>query len=328
MASESNCGKCSKVLPAEGKFLVCTECDVGFHFGKNCAGIAENAVSGKGAAKRETWLCRDCRSQNHTAAGVDAAPNYDSLSELSAKIEILLPLKDAISSLVLKVDELLQLKSTVDVLQKSVDSVQETVNFVSGKYDEVIATSATQQATVEQLKSEVHALKSTVSDQAEELASLRKELNNVEQYSRRANLEIHGLPQHKGEKLLPIISDLAQKLELNFTESDIEAIHRLPANRDRPPVLLVRFASPTLKELWWNCRGSLRALAEQDMIPQLYFSENLTNYNRDLYWAARQKGKEKLYKYVWAKHGKIFAKKAEKSSLVRIQDYADLDKLV
>ncbi|KAH9377537.1 hypothetical protein HPB48_013048 [Haemaphysalis longicornis] len=207
-------------------------------------------MSGKGAAKRETWLCRDCRSSNHTAVAVDAVPNSHSLSELSSKIETLLPIKDAISSLVLKVDELLQLKSTVEILQKSVDSVHETVNFVSEKYDEVIATAATQHATIGQLQSEVHALKATVSDQAEELASLRKELNNVEQYSRRPNLEIHGLPQQKGEKLLPIISDMAQKLELNCVESDIEVIHRLPANRDRPPVLLVRFASVSLKEMW------------------------------------------------------------------------------
>ncbi|KAH9364797.1 hypothetical protein HPB48_012730 [Haemaphysalis longicornis] len=248
MASVSNCGKCSKALLAKGKFLVCTECDVGFHFGKNCAGIAETATSGKGAAKRETWLCRDCPSQNNTAAAADAVQNCDSLSELSAEIESLLPMKDAISSLVLKVGELLQLKPTVDVLQKSVDSVHETVNFVSDKYDEVIATAAAQQATIGQLQGEVHALKATISGQAEELSSLRKELNNVEQYSRRQNLEIHGLPQRKGEQHFPILSDMAQKLE-----SDMEAIHRLPANRDRPPVLLVRFASMALKEMWWNC---------------------------------------------------------------------------
>ncbi|KAH9371500.1 hypothetical protein HPB48_021497 [Haemaphysalis longicornis] len=75
---------------------------------------------------------------------------------------------------------------------------------------------------------------------------------------------------------------MAQKLELDFTESDIKAIHCLLTNRDRPPVLLVRFATVKLKEMWWKCRGSLRAVAEQGRIPQLYFADKLTNYNREL----------------------------------------------
>lgn len=64
------------------------------------------------------------------------------------------------------------------------------------------------------------------------------------------------MPQQKGEKLLPIISDKAHKLEFNFTESDKEAIHRLPVSRDRPQVLMVRLTSLTLKYLWCNSTGS------------------------------------------------------------------------
>ncbi|KAH9367233.1 hypothetical protein HPB48_021413 [Haemaphysalis longicornis] len=123
-------------------------------------------------------------------------------------------------------------------------------------------------------------------------------------------MKIHGLSPQKGEKLLPITSDMAEMLELDFTESDAEAIHCLPANRDCPPVMLVRFFSVTLEKLSWNCGGSLRALAEHGTITQLYFADNLTNYKREMYWAARQTGKEKLYKYVRAKYCKVLAKKA------------------
>lgn len=75
-------------------------------------------------------------------------------------------------------------------------------------------------------------------------------------------------------------------------------------------------------------RGTLRLLSQKGCLPKLYFSDNLTRTNKELFWQARQKGKAQGYKFVWVKRAKIFAKKSENSELVRINQLADIDKIV
>lgn len=42
----------------------------------------------------------------------------------------------------------------------------------------------------------------------------------------------------------------------------------------------------------------------------------------------RERARAKQYKYTWVKNGKLFAKKADTSSLVRIHRLADLEKII
>lgn len=93
-------------------------------------------------------------------------PVSASLAELSAKIEALVPLKDVISSLVLKVDQLLALKSAVDELHKSMQSVEQSMDFLSKKYEEMRASEAKRQVTIDKLETDVASLRSLVSKQS------------------------------------------------------------------------------------------------------------------------------------------------------------------
>lgn len=285
-------------------------------------------MSGKAAKKRDSWCCRMCVSESRESSGEDCLLTSESFLELVKKVELLLPLKDAIVSLTAKVDELLGLKVTVDALQKTVEAVEGSVSFLSKKYDEVLTTAAAGQATMKSLESKVQILETTVSQQAEELQFLHSTLNDNEQYSRLCNLEIQGLPMCPGEDLTAVICDLAGKLGIQHNEADVEAIHRLPAKRDVIPVVIVRFASLAIKEKWMSCRKLTRALAEQKVIPLIFLNDNLTSRNKRLFWEARQRGKEKNYKYVWVRHGKIFAKKSETASPLHIYSSSDLDRLI
>lgn len=187
---------------------------------------------------------------------------------------------------------------------------------------------AKRQTTFGKLETEVASLRSLVSKQSDEISELRKEANDVEQYSRLPNMEIHGLPQKPKEELFSLIADLAQKLEVPFDDSDIETIHRLPAKRERAPVVLVRFVNRALKEKWISSRAKLRSLIERKDTPPMFFCDNLTGFNKQLLWAAKQKGREIEHKFVWSRNCKIFMRKEEGSPLIRINGFADLDRLV
>lgn len=132
------------------------------------------------------------------------------------------------------------------------------------------------------------------------------------------------MPLVPNENLTERMSELAGKLGLaDFHPADILAIHRLPSKKDSSPIVLVRFASVRIRDKWMSTRGSLKPLFESRKIPKLFFNENLTHANRQLFWLARERGKAKNYKFVWVKSCKIYAKKLESSSLVKITRSSD-----
>lgn len=169
------------------------------------------------------------------------------------------------------------------------------------------ASDAKHQVSIEKLETEVATLRSAASKQSEEIVQLRKEANEVEQYSRLPNLEIHGLPQKPREVLSSLIGDSAQKLELPFDDSDVEAIPRMPAKRERAPIILVKFVNRMFKEKWMSSRAKVRSLVESKDIPPMFFCDNLTGFNKQLFWAARQTGKEMEYKFMWSRNEKFLS---------------------
>lgn len=171
-------------------------------------------------------------------------------------------------------------------------------------------------------------LKELVQTQAQQLEQLLDEQNEAEQYSRKANMEIHGLKMGVNENLSEWIEKLAETLEVpNFSKDDIVAIHRLPAKQGAIPAVLVRFASVALKETWFGLRGKLRQLHDSEILPRLFFNENLTRPNRRLFWLARVATKASGYKFAWVRGGRIFVKKFEDAPLIRVNSEADIGRI-
>lgn len=122
-------------------------------------------------------------------------------------------------------------------------------------------------------------------------------------------LEIHGLPKTAKENLKRILSDFEIKLGIsNFKDADIQAAHRLPANPGSIPLVLVKFSLRELKDCWLHARGKLHDLAQTAGAPTLFFNDNLTRQNRELFWMVGERAKQKQYKLTWVKSGKIFVK--------------------
>lgn len=338
MAS-NNCSKCHEPLPVDGRYLICAGCENSYHLGKSCAGVAASTFNSMSSAKREQWLCHLCRTSvtKSTGGSLEADSHIEStsfaaqLAEVNKKIDLLLSLKSSVDSLAqlpAKVDELLTVKSAVDAMEQSVNEVLKSVAFCSAQYDTLLKQVAEQDATVGELQTEVNSLKSSMSIQSEEIQRLRSELNNSEQFSRRCNLEIHGLPCRPNEDLPVELDDIAQKLGISdFHPSEVEAVHRLPSSRDSIPITLVRFRSARARDRWLSLRSSLGTLAREQKLPKLFFNENLTQTNKDLFWKARAKSKVKQYRYVWVKNAKIYAKKAEGAPLIRITCVSDLERI-
>lgn len=358
-----NCIKCVRALPADGRFLTCASCRNGYHLGKPCSGVADGTFAGMGAARRETWKCPTCRTgeirtgeirtgEIRTVSGtagncsledsgnadvsrqelVDCASVTSQLASISATLNQLLSLKASVDTLLplpSKVDQLLALRPAVDELRSTVEGLQMTVDSFSLKYDSVLAMAMTNEEAVKDLQQEVDTVRTTMEHQADTIERLKEELNDTHQYSRRCNMELHGLPFVHGEDLMQIMNDLSQKLDVPTPQpSDILAIHRLTKKPDSVPTVLINFTSVAIKNSWMSARGRLRKLCRSEDQPNLFFNDNLTPANKELFWLARTQGKKHGYRFVWTKNSKIYAKKAEDSPVVRVNTQKDLVQLV
>lgn len=308
--------------------------------GQACSGIADSTFKAMGTANKEKWRCRTCRTGearlgtplSEARAHADSSKSGADMAVVNQKLDRLLTLKESVDTLLqlsAKVDILLALKPAVDKLADTVSGIEKSIAFLSSKYDTLLARTTSNEQTVKSLRTEVETLKENLSAQTSQVQRLQLELNDSEQYSRLPNMEIQGLSFSPNEDLERRLCDLAPKIGLStFQPSDILAVHRLPAKKDKEPAVIVRFASVKLKEKWMAARNKLRSLRESDDSRHLFFNDNLTRANKELFWKTRTLGKGKGYRFIWVKNGKLFAKKDEGHSLIRVNCEADLEKIV
>ena len=92
---------------------------------------------------------------------------------------------------------------------------------------------------IKELKSENEQLKQAVNMNIQEI-------DNLEQYSRRENIRIHGVPEPQGKKDdgEEVVVELAEKLGVNIESYDIQRAHRLGRKRSplaKPCPIIARF---------------------------------------------------------------------------------------
>ena len=337
MADAGDCLVCFQPVSTDGKCMVCVECKSLYHLG-SCAGIKESTYTTMGATKRAKWRCRTCRSADSSSVlgSLSEEAQSDSAAEshfsaLNAKLDLLLSMQasvDTLLTLPAKVDELLTLKPVVQNLQEKVKKVQDTVDELSAKYNSVLQKATENEEKAEQVQAQLTGVAATVDEHERTIQQLRGDLNHMEQRGRSMNLEISGLSHSKDENLKHVIADLGVKLGLPpLLDTDVLAAHRLPSKHDVVPGILIRFSSQIVCDAWMGCRGKLKALSRSTDDTKIFFNENLTRTNRELFWMARTKAKEAHFKFVWVKGGKIFAKKGEGSPLIRVNSVTDVNNI-
>lgn len=311
--------------------MTCSVCAKDYHLGKTCSGIAESTFAAMSPDRKEKWRCKACRSKS-TCSGtdeVDVSSDAISMNESASLAAQILAMNEKLDSLLVlpgKVNELLLLKPSIDLMKASVEEVQTSISFLAEKYDNLLAKVSTHATDIRDLRAEVGALKTTVSEQAQTIQSLHTEMNDAEQRSRLQDMEIHGLSVTPGESLPSVLVGLAERLGIEGHQpSDVVSVYRLQGKRAVSPPIVVKFASVTAKDRWMQARGKLRLLSRGGPPEKLYFNDSLTKTNKELFWLARSRARECGYKFVWVKNARIFARKEVGSPPVRIQQKSDLD---
>ena len=136
---------------------------------------------------------------------------------------------------------------------------------------------------IDSLKEENMKLQSRVQQLEDKALRMEITKNNHEQYTRRNNIEIQGIPATAADDNLEIkVIDIFRCLKINIDPSDIEDCHRL--GNSTPKNTIVRFVNRKFCKKTLEAKFDLRKINNAelhfDTSSVLYFSENLTPCNK------------------------------------------------
>lgn len=305
------CGYCdSELLPESDDHVVCYGCEN--HYCFRCS-VKETTYRNMTEDKRKAWRCQyKCKgktvSSNKSGSqpvDIGLGPNADS------------DIKVMLKSLITKMDG----------FETILNGVKDSQAFISDKYDTLLTEIRELKQQNKHLGDEMVGLKRTISDRDHEIESLKVQLNDLDQYGRRFNLEISGVQDAGKVDTMVILEKLAGQIDVPFNKDQIQAAHPLKQNNtDRPPTLIVQFTRKDVRDQW-IVQGKKTFKEATPGPTKTYFNENLTPANRLLHKETRVRAKANGYSFVWVKNAKILVRKDATASLLHIKCKADLAKL-
>nr|XP_021186553.1 uncharacterized protein LOC110373573 [Helicoverpa armigera] len=331
----SNCDTCGLPVKQIDK-ITCKNCDKIYHH--LCGKLSVSAFKKLSKAARSKWNCPSCLSQHD-----ESCPSLSEVLEDSSEGEdnrsndIRRTIREEIRKTLrneLK-DFFKDLRLEMDELRKQIDELKLSASFDISQVNDLKAElMAVQRANTE--------LRSQNSDMQKTVTQLLTQFNSLDQSMREANLEINGLPENKNEVLSTIVTQLAGVVSYALKDCDIVKCVRVASmNKDksRPRSVIVKLRSPRCRdELFSAITRFNKSHSDNKLNTSLlgyggnrepvYVSEHLSPTYKSLHAAARLRAKEKSYKFVWVRYGKIFVSKNENSGTILIKDKQSLEKIV
>lgn len=309
----ADCAKCLKPVTRTGKSaskIDCAECKLPFH-GK-CVDFTPEDI--KYYQDNDLlWRCESCSKQRRKSMALESAPGskvtYDDVFSLVSELK-----KD--------------MRSIETNLGKSINSTFEELKETKALVGKQTTDISALLELVNKLTTENIELKSKVS-------ILESRMEDIEQYSRRDTIEIHGIPAEKGEQVLEVVKSVGKALDINIEDSMVSACHRL-RGRDgtgRPPGIIVKMTRRLDAEAILQRRRVKRNLSTHNIgltaspAAAIYINESLCPGRRRLLNAARDKKREKNYTYLWIRGGRILMRKADGEPVKVVTTLADVEKL-
>ena len=144
---------------------------------------------------------------------------------------------------------------------------------------------------------------------------LQNQTDASNQYVRRDNFKITGVPYREDENLIEVVQSVTRHIGREIAESEISDIHRLPNNQtdtngSSAPGIIIRVNRRRVKHEIMDKKKHLRSSPHRDY-PNIGIYEDLTPLRSRILYALRNKKNQdgnKTYKFTWSKEGRIFCR--------------------
>lgn len=193
--------------------------------------------------------------------------------------------------------------------------------LVDNRMSELTITIKNLEANILARDGKIAMLEKTNSELHASLNAAVAKCDEMEQYSKRENLIISGIPASVAEVaassdshsyavessetiLTKVVSLCSNKLGVTLSPSDVSIAHRLKTG-----AVMVRFVRRSARDAVFYAKGKLRDHNKSlDQSARYYINEDLSATNRKLFAAARDQLKKSHLKSVWTANCRIFAR--------------------
>ena len=308
------CVKCNLDFEPNSARMLCKGCEGELHF--ECGKYKPSSWASIGQKRRDSWRCGKCKGYG-AAGGSQTGIDSEEGEEEQPKVE---------ASVLKALDGF---KGIVEELKAE---NHQSMQFISKQYEDIIGGQKEIKTNLVNMETQINQLTAQLKEKDEIIKNLQTRIAYLEQYTRKNNIEIHGVTETRDEDIEAIVCNIGRAIDVNINKNDIEAAHRIPTRRnDAPRPIIVRFQSRKIKNLVTAKKKvkitNRQALNTENASERNVFIYELSPYFKDLMWKAKQKGRDKQWKFVWSTGGKLWARKDENSRPVRITSESDLAKI-
>lgn len=345
---------CCAVDEGDTDYVLCTLCNLAYHF--DCLGST---------ITDEKWKCLMCSGKKScldstmidTPRGSAANPRDNVTTRSTKRPAISSPIderasvtrddvrevikevfKSEMGTLITKINNnfTTMMSREIGGLKSEITELKESMNFINLQYEEFKDQHQSALKSVEELRLENTNLRST-------LIHLNGRVDQLEQQARLNNVELQCIPEKKSENLVNIVSSLCKVVNCTVKPENIvkcTRIAKLDPTGVRPRSIILQLSSPIVRDQFLaSVKNYNKTKKPEDKLntshiglncekKPIYVVEHLTPSNKALHAAARLRAKERKYKYVWIRNGKIFVRKADDSDFIIVKDASSLDRIV
>lgn len=262
------------------------------------------------------WKCSECKKENSSVSSNKSTVESTMITK-EFLVQVLENLKTEVfgelKSYSTKLDKV---ESALDFLSNNVDKANKLLEEVKKDYVEIRKQN-------DGLILENKQLKTSMSD-------LKDKVRVLEQYSRRTNLEISGLPETRNENTFALLRDVGNAIGEEIHENEVMAAHRVPSfNKKRPGAVVVQFLYRPQRDQWLSSfrrKKTLTANEVNSAFPneRVYINEHLSPENKQFLAEVKKKCREMNIKYVWTREGKFYVKRNDNQRTHKINKLEEL----
>lgn len=210
-------------------------------------------------------------------------------------------------------------------IMKELKEMRKSLSFISTMFEEMRRENA-------ELKKKVNEEIKQRKKLAERVGELEEALEGGERDKIKNNIVMSGIErQDRREKAREVVMKVIRAMKLNINEHEILNARRMDENRDNSPIVVEMKTREVQTEII-KARKTIGSITTTECElkgknTNIYINEQLTRRMSGLFYKAREAKKEKQYKFLWTRENKIYMKKTETSTKIRIRNNDDLETL-
>lgn len=271
-------------------------------------------------------------SNNEEAEGTNEQDDSEQDDEEPSLLEIKTLLINIQTSITNITKENQALRKEVSDLKASLEFSDTEMKKVKDSLDKAISANTALQKKLDKAHNEIRKSAEKLIDQKYETDRLEDALDNLEQYTRKNSIEIHGIPDNLYSNAEEAVRKVAEAINVSIEPSDIEICHKLKRDKGIPPII-VKFTSHKTKSKLYRERTKLKRVKVSDIFPsysltpeaRIFIHENLTPYRKSVVAEASKRRRNGTLHNLWTLDGKIYVKTSPDGNPIRIFCVEDLD---